>query len=270
MKQKLINSEENAPKSGKLAIALYPNQMSKRNGEVTSYYARVVNRRTLGMEDIFNDLLSDNPGLDAARLRKEWNTVLNAIAMRVSSGVSVDFGLGVLSPAITGSFASEQSEFSKSRNRITVQYRPSKDMRQVMAALDPVITLGNACRPEITRVYDHGSGWDSADLKEGQNLEYGSVSRGNLLIIEGKTLCIGGDGEEVGLWFESTPDPNASVKVDAKTLCRNRPSLLECIVPKELAEGTAYRIRVVTRYLPGNRTREVPQSFTFPTLFAVA
>ena len=67
MRQNFINIEDNTPKSGKLSIALYPNQMRKTGGKATSYYARVVNRRTLRMEDIFNDLLSDDGSTDTPR-----------------------------------------------------------------------------------------------------------------------------------------------------------------------------------------------------------
>ena len=267
MKQNLINREDTSPKSGKLSIALYPNPLNKGRGGLPSYYARVVNRRKLDMDDIFNDLISENAGIDKDQMRRSWNTVLNAIAMRISSGVSVDFGLGVLSPAISGSFASEQSEFSRARNSITVQYRPSRDLQRTMDRLEPVITRGNSCRPEITKVFDHGSGWDSANLKEGESMEVGTISRGDLLIIEGKTLRIAGDGDSVGVWFDNIDDPAASIRLDAQALCRNRPSLLECIVPRELAAKAAYRLRIVTRHLAGNKTREKAQSYTFPSTF---
>ncbi len=270
MKQNLINREDNAPKSGRLSIALYPNPLSKSNGKASSYFARVVNRSRLGMDDIFNDLLSEDPGLDTARMKKDWNTVINAIAMRISSGISIDFGLGTLYPSVSGSFASEQSEFNRSKHSITVQYRPSEEMKRTMAGLEPVITRGNACRPELTRVYDHGSGWDSRNLKEGQSLEQGSLSEGKLLIMEGKMLKISGDSEEVGLYFDCVSNPEASVKLEAASLCRNQPSLLECIVPNGLAKGERYQIHLVTQFLPGNRVREYPQGFIFPSSFTVA
>lgn len=240
MKQELINNEDNKPKSGKLSIALYPNVLRKTDGKVTSYYARVVNRRTLHMEDIFNDLRSDDSSVDTGEMNRIWNTALNAIAMRLSSGISVDFGLGTLYPSVTGSFASEQSEFNRNKNDITVQYRPSQDMKRTMSGLTPVITRGNSCRPEITRIYDHGNNWDSANLKEGQTLDIGPLSKGDLLIIEGKKLCIAGDGEMNGLFFDSTSDPGKSIRLTGKDLCRNQGSVLECIVPAELEIGESY------------------------------
>jgi hypothetical protein len=269
MKQELINIEDNKPKTGKLSIALYPNTLRKTGGKVTCYYARVVNRRTLSMEDIFNDLHSDDASVDTASIKRTWNTVLNAIAMRLSSGISVDFGLGKLSPAVTGGFASEQSEFNRDRNSITVQYRPSQDMKQTMSALTPVITRGNSCRPEIIRVYDHGSDWDSAMLQEDQSLEFGTLTRGDLLIIEGKKLCVMGDGEENGLFFDCVSNPDKSVRLDGAGLCRNQTTVLECIVPAELDPAEHYRIRIVTQYLQGSKLRDEPQSCTGPTEFII-
>lgn len=269
MKQELINIEDTTPKSGKLSIALYPNQLRRTDGKATSYYARVVNRRTLCMEDIFNDVRSEDGTMDAAAMKRTWNTVVNAIAMRISSGISVDFGLGVLSPTVTGSFASEQSEFSRERNSITVQYRPSRGIRQVMGALTPVITRGCSSRPEVTRVYDFGSGWDSTALKEGESLERGTLTPGKLLIIEGKKLRIAGDSGEVGLYLDSTTDPGKSVRLEGDSLCRNQSTLLECLVPDDLDREDSYRLRVVTQYLNGDKCREQPLSETFPTVFSV-
>ncbi|MBQ7165662.1 MAG: DUF4469 domain-containing protein, partial [Treponema sp.] len=205
--------------------------MRKTRGKATSYYARVVNRRTLRMEDIFNDLLSDDGSIDTAQMRKTWNTVVNAIAMRISKGVSVDFGLGVLSPVVNGSFASEQSEFNKSKHCISVQYRPSQGMKDTMATLEPVITRGKIACPELIRVYDHGSGWDSTDLKENETLDSGTLTRGKLLIIEGKKLCIAGDHVDVGLYFISETNPDKFVRLKADGMCRNQPTVLECLVP---------------------------------------
>ena len=267
MKQNLINNEDNSPKSGKLSIALYPNALRKSNGKEIGYYARVVNRRRLGMDDIFNDLLSEDGSIDTVQMKKLWNRAVNAIAMRISTGISVDFGLGVLSPSVTGSFASEQSEFNRNRNSITVKYRPSPDIKKTMDSLEPVITRGNTCRPEVTRIFDHGSGWDSVKLKEDQSLESGSLSMGNLLIIEGKNLRIDGSSAEVGLYFDNIAEPDKSIRLEAVSLCRNNPGVLECIIPRELDQDAEYRIRLVTQFMPGSRLRESPQSYSFPTVF---
>ena len=243
--------------------------MRKTRGKATSYYARVVNRRTLRMEDIFNDLLSDDGSIDTAQMRKTWNTVVNAIAMRISTGVSVDFGLGVLSPVVNGSFASEQSEFNKSKHCISVQYRPPQGMKDTMATLEPVITRGKIACPEVIRVYDHGSSWDSTNLTEEQTLESGTLTRGKLLIIEGKKLCIAGDHVDVGLYFVSETNPDKFVRLKADGLCRNQPTVLECLVPEELDSDDRYKIRVVTQYLGKDKCRDEPLSETFPTEFTV-
>lgn len=270
MKQNLINTEDNSPKSGKLSIALYPNALRKSNGKEISYYARVVNRRCLGMDDIVNDLLSEDGSIDAVQMKKDWNSIINAIAMRISAGISVDFGLGVLSPAVTGSFSGEQSEFNRNKNCITVKYRPSQDIKKTMSSLKPVITRGNICRPEITRVFDCGSGWDSAKLKEDQSLDSGTISAGNLLIIEGKNLRLDGSSGEVGLYLDNIAAPDKSIRLGPESLCRNNPALLEFIVPREIEQDAEYRIRLVTQHMPGGRLRESPLSGSFPTVFSAA
>lgn len=271
MIQEFIGGEDTEPKTGKLPIALYANGM---RGE-ESFFARVINRGTLRIDDIFNDLRAGDDGFDAAYMKKNWDAVMNAIAVRISSGMSVDFGLGVLSPAVSGSFDNEQSGFRRNRNHLTVRYRPSEGMKKVMESLDTVIRQGNTCHPELLRVRDIGSGWDSRDCTGGngpgpQRQETGTLSRGNILFIEGRRLRIEGGSDAVGLYFDSVTNPGGSVKLAPGKLFLNRPSAIECIVPGELDEGSEYRIRVVTQYVNGQHIRKSPLSSTFPAVFTVA
>jgi hypothetical protein len=142
-------------------------------------------------------------------------------------------------------------------------------MKDTMATLEPVITRGKIGCPEVTRVYDHGSGWDSTKQKEIEELESGTLSRGKLLIIEGKKLCIAGNHDDVGLYFVSETNPDKSVRLKADGLCRNQPTLLECIVPDELDAEDRYRLRVVTQYISKDKCRDEPLTETFPTEFTV-
>ena len=274
MIQELIGREDSLPVSGKLPIALYANGMRTADGKATGCFARVVNRGTLRIDDIFNDLRSDDDGFDAAYMKKNWNAVMNAIAMRISSGMSVDFGLGVLSPSVSGSFDNEQSGFKRGRNQLTVRYRPSDGMKKTMESLDTVIRLGRTCHPEILRVRDIGSGWDSSDSgggnEPGQRQEGGTLSRGNILAIEGKRFRIEGGSDDIGLYFDSVTNPGESVKLSPGKLFCNRPSAIECLVPKELDKGSEYRIRLVTQYVNGQHIRKSPLSSTFPAVFTVA
>lgn len=271
MIQEFIGGEDTEPKTGKLPIALYANGMRGEEG----FFARVINRGTLRIDDIFNDLRAGDDGFDAAYMKKNWDAVMNAIAVRISSGMSVDFGLGVLSPAVSGSFDNEQSGFRRNRNRLTVRYRPSEGMKKVMESLDTVIRQGNTCHPELLRVRDIGSGWDSRDCTGGngpgpQRQETGTLSRGNILFIEGRRLRIEGGSDAVGLYFDSVTNPGGSVKLAPGKLFRNRPSAIECLVPGELDKGSEYRIRVVTQYVNGQHIRKSPLSSTFPAVFTVA
>ncbi|MBQ7167683.1 MAG: DUF4469 domain-containing protein [Treponema sp.] len=270
MIQELLGCEDNEPKTGKLPIALYENGMRGAEG----FFARVINRGTLRIDDIFNDLRSGDDGFDAAYMKKNWDAVMNAIALRISSGMSVDFGLGVLSPAVSGSFDNEQSGFRRGRNRLTVRYRPSEGMKKTMESLGTVIRQGNTCHPEVLRVRDIGSGWDSRDCAGGNGPGpqrwRGLLSCGNILSIEGRRLRIEGGSDDVGLYFDNVTNPGESVKLTPGKLFRNRPSGIECLVPGELDRGSEYRIRVVTQYVNGQHIRNSPLSSTFPAVFAVS
>ncbi len=244
MKQNLTN--DTAPKSGYLSVALYPDMMHRENGGISKYYARVVNRRKLSVEDIANDVVSDGIAHDKADIVKIWSVMANAILMRLSAGLSVDIGLGILYPCINGCFDRNGAELDGSKTSIGVQYRMSSLVKDVMGKLTPVVTQGNSVDPQILRVADHKSGWDSGNLTEAEKERPGTISVNGFFRIEGKNLCIVGEKEDVGVYFDAE-DGSESIKLSSKDIVRNDASVIECIAPAEMAVGN-YRIRIVTQY----------------------
>lgn len=224
-------------KVGRLAIALYPTHLQKQNGKVT-YHAKVVNRATASMADICNDLVAsgNNCGLSADELETVWHNICQARKKRLAEGIFSQDDIGTLYPSVKGTFADDQSPYIKGVHTITVRLRPSEETSETMANLTPAITQGNTCHPVIDRVQDIRTQTDTA------------LTPGGLLNIKGRNICLVGDDEAVGLYFENVHDTTEIVKVSPTDMSTNSKNVLCFIIPTRLKDGCTYRLRLVTQY----------------------
>lgn len=258
-----LNSEPLTSKTGKLAIALYPSTLTAGNDGKSSYYARVINRSRLRQDDIVDDIVSNGSSLSKEEISRTWRLINNAVTCRLADGISVDTGLGLLRPSVTGSFDSAADEFNRKRNAITVQYRPARQLQEVMDSLTPVIAQGNHVFPEITGV------WDKSLPSE----QEGFLRAGGFFSIRGKNIMVADeDGADekasrVGLYFDNLDDAEKSVRLVPSQIYHNAAGLLEGIIP-QLADGR-YRVRVVTKYC-GSSRRKTAQEYCFDRVFTVA
>ncbi|MCR5623192.1 MAG: DUF4469 domain-containing protein [Treponema sp.] len=258
-----LSSEPLTSKTGRLAIALYPNTMTGMDGEKTSYYARVINRSRLRQEDIADDIIASGTNMSKEEIVRMWKLINNAVTCRLADGLSVDTGLGLLRPSITGSFDSANSEFDKKKHTITVQYRPEGQLRELMSSLTPVIAQGNHVLPEITSVQDKSLPPDEAD----------SLSPGGFFSIRGKNIMVLGTAGEnesespVGLYFDNTEEPEKSMRLLPSQIYHNSTTLLEGIIP-QLKNGI-YKVRVATKYC-GKKGRRTVQEHCFAKDFTVS
>ncbi len=224
-------------KVGRLAIALYPTHLQKKDGKVT-YHAKVVNRDKASMADICNDLVAsgNNCGLSAEVIENIWHKICHARKKRLAEGISTEDDIGTLYPSVKGTFADDQSPFTKGVHTITIRLRPSDETSETMANLTPVITQGNTCHPVIDGVQDIRTQTDTA------------LTPGGLLSIKGRNICLVGDDEAVGLYFENVHDATEIVKVSPADMSTNSKNVLCLIIPASLKGGCQYRLRLVTQY----------------------
>lgn len=244
-----MNNLENNLKVGKLSIALYPTKFASQDGNVT-YHAKVVNRDTATMDDICDDLVAsgNNYGLTADELKGVWQNICKARMNRLAEGISSEDDIGTMYPSVKGTFVNDQSSFIQGTHSITVQLRPSEKTAVTMAGLTPVITQGNTRHPVIDGVRDLRSQSDTV------------LTPGGLLSVKGCNICLAGDDESVGLYFENVLDPEEVVKVSEEDVSTNSRNALCCIIPAGLKAGCRYRLRLVTQFNGSKKVfRKEPQ-----------
>lgn len=256
-----LSSEPLTSKTGKLAIALYPNVLSAGNGTTASYYARVMNRSRLNQEDIADDIVASGTGVSRENIIGIWKLINNAVTCRLTEGISVDTGLGILRPSITGSFESANSEFDRKKHSITVQYRPGNKLQEIMSSLTPVIAQGGHILPEITSVQDKSLPPENCDM----------LSPGGFFSIRGKNIMVfdredGAGDTSVGLYFDNQDNPEKSMRLTPAQIYHNSTTLLEGIIPR--LEPGIYKVRVATKFC-GRKGRRGVQEHCFGKEFYV-
>ena len=249
-----LNSEPVTSQTGKLAIALYPNALVDSKYGKQTWYARVVNRLSVSMSDIADDMVSNGVSYSKEEILKMWQLINNAVIVRLTEGISVDTGIGIISLSITGSFESGQAEFSKERNKIDICFRKGKRLTTIMNSLEPITTQGMQVVPEITNVIDKNSN------------EENCLTPGGILIIKGQNIAIAGENESVGVYFENMEDNQDFVKLTEKDFAENTSKKIICIVPQSLNKNTIYKIRLVTQYSKNGHLRTKPLETEYQNL----
>lgn len=252
-------SENAEHKSGTLPVALYPNKMRQKADGKLTYFAKPIIRGTCTNEDLANDIVLSglNGAFSKEQLVKAAEMLNNAKISRIIDGFTVDDGIARISANVKGSFSSKSDTFSTARHCISLSMHTSKAIKKLLSELRPVIRQGNTIKPEIKGVYDLESKSSSV------------LTKGGFLNISGINICIGGNSEDVGLYFDHTEDSSKSVRLSAEKLGTNMPSRIACVVPLELSKGT-YRIRLVTQAINTTMLKKESQSCTYNTEFSVA
>lgn len=236
----LLNTKPDVSKTGKLAIALYPNSLLEKKNGKQSWYARVLNRRKLEMSDIADDMVTNGITKSKEEIMDTWRQINNAIISRLAEGLSVNTGLCTTRLSVEGSFDSPSSPYNPEIHSIDLQFRTHPEVAEIVNNLEPVISQAISKLPDITKVKD----------TNGSNC----LTPGGFLEIHGKNLKVIGDNSSVGLYFENMQDSSDVIHLGIDKIPFNNPACLMCIVPSELKSGAVYQIRIITQYSAGNNT----------------
>lgn len=247
-------TEKSETKAGNLPVALYPNKMRQDTDGKLTYYAKTINRGVCTNADLADDIIASgqNDGLSKEQIQRIAERLNEAKMQRVSDCYTVDDGINRFCARVKGTFDSDSDTFSTDHHAIGLSVHPSAAANERLSSLRPVIRQGNEIKPVVTDVFDLESKGNAV------------LTRGGFLNISGTNIRIGGDSEEVGLYFMHSQDDSKDVKLSAEKLGINTQTRLACVIPSGLEAGT-YRLKVVTQALSSKTYRKKPTAFTFQT-----
>ena len=165
--------KENIPEyeTGKLPIALYPDNLLKNADGSRPCFARVINRGNFDMDDIANDLVSGGSPFTKEEILTCWHEAWSAIIDRLVNGGRVDAQAVSLSLGVTGLFHSEQSDFDRKKNSIELHVKPTEYLQNILDSLECVSALGLKTAPFVRSVYDMESKTENLFLTRGGFIE---------------------------------------------------------------------------------------------------
>lgn len=229
--QNLVDSIENP--NGHVSVRLQRNLFSKNASD--RYFGRAI-RNTHTVGNVLQLVADKVPHLDTGTVYSVCDALEQVIMDVLSQGNSVNcLNLGEFYIACTGT-----TDGKTTMPGITVKFTPSERTKNAISK----ITVEQEAYAEPKAVISYIQDIDTG-LKDGTLTEKGSVR------INGKKLCIGGEGS--GIWF--APVENSTYTIDesgadwtqvSAALSENKPGSLLFPLPKTLAKGK-YRIVFKTK-----------------------
>ena len=104
--------------------------------DAVPYLADVVPVGTCDLDQIVKDVAA-NLGITVARSRMTFNAMIEEITELLKQGNKVQTPFGLMEPAISGSFDTEDAPFDPKRNKVYVKVTPPKAIRDALKKIVP-------------------------------------------------------------------------------------------------------------------------------------
>ena len=127
---------DKAKKSGGKKIGYRIRKNPLKTKDVVPYLGEVVPVGTCDLDQIVKDVAA-NLGITVARSRMIFNAMIEEITELLKQGKKVQTPFGLMEPAISGSFETEDAPFDPKRNKVYVKVTPPKAIRDALKKIVP-------------------------------------------------------------------------------------------------------------------------------------
>ena len=127
---------DKAKKSGGKKIGYRIRKNPLKTKDEVPYLANVVPVGTCDLDRIVKDVAA-NLGIAVARSRMIFNALIEEITELLKRGNKVQTPFGLMEPAISGSFDTEDAPFDPKRNKVYVKVTPPKAIRDALKKVVP-------------------------------------------------------------------------------------------------------------------------------------
>ena len=176
---------DKAKKSGGRKIGYRIRKNPLKTKDVVPYLGEIVPVGTCDLDRIVKDVAA-NLGITVARSRMIFNAMIEEITELLKQGKKVETPFGLMEPAISGSFDTEDAPFDPKRNKVYVKVTPPKAIRDALKKVIPERLDAPSAPLEIDAVVTSSLG------KKG----YNAVRVGEAFAVSGQGLS---DAVEVAL-----------------------------------------------------------------------
>jgi hypothetical protein len=200
------------------------------------HMAQTVNVRTYGEPEIVEQMLKRGASLTKSDLLAANQLRTEVVLDLLADGCSVNTGLCIMSPSISGVFQGAGDGFDSSRHRVNINIYPTSATREMAKKIRVQKVQVADPSPYIVEVKDAVSGTANEMLTPGGILE-----------LRGSRLKFIAENPSNGLFL--IPESGGEVRVEV--VAENKPARLMALIPANLAPGTWY-VEVRTTFSQGN------------------
>ena len=127
---------DKAKKSGGKKIGYRIRKNPLKTKDAVPYLADIVPTGTANLDTIISDI-AKNLGQSKARIRLCYDALWEVIHKELAKGNKVQTPFGLMEPAISGSFDTEDAPFDPKRNKVYVKVTPPKAIRDALKKVVP-------------------------------------------------------------------------------------------------------------------------------------
>ena len=220
------------------------------------YYLTTRIQKSLTMDDLAAEVAAlSTRQEDPEDIARTGNALLRRLMWYLSSGYSISTEMGNFRVTAKGVLREQELTDAPDRSRITlgVSYAMSDAMRQALADAELDIEIQKATvGPQLFSVVS-GHDADHPDaVTRGESVPVGA---GQLCVIKGKSLKVGGTGEDIGVTLRRVDGSSGTtVFIPASLLSPNTPTRVGFVMPASAPDQSEWEVTLCTQLASDGQT----------------
>lgn len=263
-------AKENNLKKALMTLKAY--ELPITESDVNDYYVKPKSQGVVYVEDLAKAVSTLSVrNEDEAELVRNYNAMNNQLMWYLASGRTVSTTVGNFRVTAQGRLSKGELNSAPDRSRITlnVSFALSDEMREMLDSAELAVEIEKATvGPQL---YSVVSGQDYENPEAVTRGEGVPVSAGQLCILTGKSIKVGGEGEEIGLTITRKDDgTDTSYFFPVSKLYPNTRSKVGFIMPADAPDGSQWEVKICTQLSTnGSKLLKTPRTAVMEDYFVV-
>lgn len=236
------------------------------------YYVQPKLQKCLDMKALAHEIAAlSTRQEDEEEIARTGNQIFRRMMWYLSAGYSISTVMGYFHPTSQGVFLESEltSALDRKRLKLGVAYSMSQEMRQALADVEIDVDIQKSVSgPQLFAVVSAQDAQNPAAAARGEGV---AISAGQTCIIKGKSMKVGGTGDQIGVTIQRTDgDSGETFFFPVSKLYPNTPTQVGFVLPASAVDGSVWSVTLCTQ-LSSNGTSLVKEARTasMPGYFVV-
>ena len=217
------------------------------------YYLQPKLQKCLSLDDLAAEVAALSARQeDAEDIARTGRDLMKRMMWFLSAGYSVSTPLGYFRPTAQGVFMESELNEAIDRSRLTlgVKYSMSDEMRQALADAEIDVEVQKATAgPQLYAVVSAHDADHPDAVTRGEGVP---VSAGQVCVIKGRNIKVGGDGADIGVTITRVDGSEGTTYFfPVKKLYPNTLTRVGFVMPADAPEGSVWSVKLCTQLASG-------------------